>query len=159
MDVFFHRSVIRRLKPWLLPLKKKRGRKMASPWRHQPSTRRGLGARTASLLRQNWTDCVLSLTSVALTFSPRPRVRSDCRDASVMTSCKVVLINNPWGCCLVLSVCAELVELRMKLDVPGSAGALTNAADRKLQEGQRVSDVSITTKSLIVVDSLPSNRD
>lgn len=31
----------------------------------------------------------------------------------------------------------ELVELRMKLDVPGSAGALTNAADRKLQEGQR----------------------
>ncbi|XP_023198638.1 kinesin-like protein KIF20A isoform X2 [Xiphophorus maculatus] len=31
----------------------------------------------------------------------------------------------------------DLVKLRMKLDVPGSAGALTTAADRKLQEGQR----------------------
>ncbi|MED6290639.1 hypothetical protein CHARACLAT_015234 [Characodon lateralis] len=31
----------------------------------------------------------------------------------------------------------ELVNLRMKLEVPGSAGALTTAADRKLQEGQR----------------------
>ncbi|KAM4726963.1 kinesin-like protein KIF20A [Anableps anableps] len=31
----------------------------------------------------------------------------------------------------------ELVKLKMKLDVPGSAGALTTAADRKLQEGQR----------------------
>ncbi|XP_043996758.1 kinesin-like protein KIF20A [Gambusia affinis] len=31
----------------------------------------------------------------------------------------------------------DLMTLRMKLDVPGSAGALTTAADRKLQEGQR----------------------
>ncbi|MEQ2197760.1 hypothetical protein XENOCAPTIV_002860, partial [Xenoophorus captivus] len=31
----------------------------------------------------------------------------------------------------------ELVNLRMKLEVPGSAGTLTTAADRKLQEGQR----------------------
>uniref|UniRef100_A0A3B5LIM9 Kinesin-like protein n=1 Tax=Xiphophorus couchianus TaxID=32473 RepID=A0A3B5LIM9_9TELE len=36
-----------------------------------------------------------------------------------------------------LFACADLVKLRMKLDVPGSAGALTTAADRKLQEGQR----------------------
>ncbi|KAM6907589.1 kinesin-like protein KIF20A [Xenentodon cancila] len=31
----------------------------------------------------------------------------------------------------------ELTELKMQLEVPGSAGALTSAADRKLQEGQR----------------------
>lgn len=39
----------------------------------------------------------------------------------------------------VLCVCAELTELKAQLDVPGSAGTLTSAADRKLEEGQRVS--------------------
>ncbi|XP_015816289.1 kinesin-like protein KIF20A [Nothobranchius furzeri] len=31
----------------------------------------------------------------------------------------------------------ELTKLKMQLEVPGSAGAITSAADRKLQEGQR----------------------
>ncbi|XP_026185217.1 kinesin-like protein KIF20A [Mastacembelus armatus] len=31
----------------------------------------------------------------------------------------------------------ELIKLKMQLEVPGSAGSLTSAADRKLEEGQR----------------------
>ena len=41
--------------------------------------------------------------------------------------------------CLVLFADAELTKLKMQLEVPGSAGTLTSAADRKLEEGQRVS--------------------
>lgn len=54
------------------------------------------------------------------------------------------------------------MTLRMKLDVPGSAGALTTAADRKLQEGQRVSSSSVTSKELFLLaasNPLPSSRD
>lgn len=36
-----------------------------------------------------------------------------------------------------LSKTQELTKVRAQLEVPGSAGALTNAADRKLEEGQR----------------------
>uniref|UniRef100_A0A8C6T225 Kinesin-like protein n=1 Tax=Neogobius melanostomus TaxID=47308 RepID=A0A8C6T225_9GOBI len=36
-----------------------------------------------------------------------------------------------------LSKTQELAKVRAQLEVPGSAGALTNAADRKLEEGQR----------------------
>uniref|UniRef100_A0A8C4DU92 Kinesin-like protein n=1 Tax=Dicentrarchus labrax TaxID=13489 RepID=A0A8C4DU92_DICLA len=39
--------------------------------------------------------------------------------------------------CLVLVACAELTNLKMQLEVPGSTGTLTSAADRKLEEGQR----------------------
>lgn len=33
----------------------------------------------------------------------------------------------------------EVAKLKMQLEIPGSTGTLTNAADRKLEEGQRVS--------------------
>ncbi|XP_065819175.1 kinesin-like protein KIF20A isoform X2 [Labrus bergylta] len=36
-----------------------------------------------------------------------------------------------------LSKTQELVKLKMQLEVPGSTGALTSSADRKLEEGQR----------------------
>lgn len=45
----------------------------------------------------------------------------------------------------VLFVCAEVTKLKMQLEVPGSAGTLTSAADRKLEEGQRVSTCSTQT--------------
>lgn len=41
---------------------------------------------------------------------------------------------------LVLLVCAELTKLKLQLEVPGSTGTLTGAADRKLEDGQRVSN-------------------
>lgn len=36
------------------------------------------------------------------------------------------------------SLLAELKKLKTQLEVPGSTGTLTGAADRKLEEGQRV---------------------
>lgn len=41
--------------------------------------------------------------------------------------------------CCSSSLLAELRKLKMQLEVPGSTGTLTGAADRKLEEGQRVS--------------------
>lgn len=40
--------------------------------------------------------------------------------------------------CCSSSLLAELRRLKMQLEVPGPTGALTGAADRKLEEGQRV---------------------
>ena len=55
---------------------------------------------------------------------------------------------------LLLFACAELTKLKMQLEVPGSTGALTSAADRKLLEGQRVSDGSnITLFALAACDA------
>lgn len=49
----------------------------------------------------------------------------------------------------VFLVCAEVTKLKMQLEAPGSAGALTGAADRKLEEGQRVSKSSIQSLFLL----------
>lgn len=38
----------------------------------------------------------------------------------------------------------EVTKLKLQLEVPGSAGALTSSADRKLEEGQRVSVMKCT---------------
>lgn len=54
----------------------------------------------------------------------------------------------------VLFVCAEVTKLKMQLEVPGSAGTLTSAADRKLEEGQRVSTCSTQTHCCMWVSGL-----
>lgn len=51
-------------------------------------------------------------------------------------------------------VCAEVTKLKMHLEVPGSAGTLTSAADRKLEEGQRVSTCSTQTHCCMRVSGL-----
>ncbi|KAJ0061960.1 hypothetical protein NL108_014708, partial [Boleophthalmus pectinirostris] len=71
-----------------------------------------------------------------------------CR-AELLTKTEGIKINDLWvdtsvglvplSCFYHVSnnVCAELAKLKTQLEVAGSAGALTNAADRKLEEGQR----------------------
>lgn len=44
--------------------------------------------------------------------------------------------------CLFVLSCAELTQMKSHFEVPGSTGTLTSAADRKLEEGQRVSSCS-----------------
>lgn len=50
---------------------------------------------------------------------------------------------------LVLFVCTALTKLKMQLEVSGSTGNLTGAADRKLEEGQRVSYCCTITNAVL----------
>lgn len=78
---------MRRLK--LCPLLLKKIRQLnRSPCQGRRETLRGLDVLSASLLRQNLADCMLSSTSVALSCSPRHKVTETllwlCVDVSVL---------------------------------------------------------------------------
>lgn len=134
----YRRSVMRRLKLYLLHLKRKAVKRKPSPARYLRRTLRVSGVLSASP-RLDLTNSVLNLTSVALSFLLKPRVRWEGNPGLVVYWC--------WFYNLTLVVCAELTRLKMELEGQSSAGLLTNAADRKLQEGQRVSNRSVFTKS------------
>lgn len=125
---FYLRSGIRRLKLCLLPLKKAN----LSPHQHQ-LTPRDLDVLSAALLTQMLVDCALNSTSAAPTCSPRHKVRSEWSGAMILQRC------HGTGNRTFLFVLTELTKLKMQLEVPGSTGTITSAADRKLEEGQRVS--------------------
>lgn len=129
---FYSRSGIRRLKLCLLPLKKAN----LSPHQHQHQhqlTPRDLDVLSAALLTQMLVDCALNSTSAAPTCSPRHKVRPERSGAMILQRCRGT------GNRTFPFVLTELTELKMQLEVPGSTGTITSAADRKLEEGQRVS--------------------
>lgn len=131
--LFVPRSETRRSKHCPLPLKKRRKLNRSPRLRHR-ETLRGLAALSASLLTQNLADCMQSSTSVVLSCSPRHKVTETllwlCVDVRVL----LTVLDG-----LVLLARAELTKLKTQLEVPGSTGSLTNAVDRKLEDGQRVS--------------------
>lgn len=140
------RNVIRRLKLCLLLLRKKRRQMKQPPWRRHLETLRALAALSASVRRMSSADCALNSTSAALSCAPRLKVQS-----FLIICTRILFMMADW---FVLFVCAEVTKLKMQLEVPGSAGNLTSAADRKLEEGQRVSTCSTQTHCCMWVSGL-----
>ncbi|CAL9685590.1 unnamed protein product [Knipowitschia caucasica] len=73
-------------------------------------------------------------TNITNLFSEEPR-----RSQRLTVSSEVSRLRCELDQCRaeLLTKTQELIKLKAQMEIPGSAGALTNAADRKLEEGQR----------------------
>lgn len=87
-------------------------------------------------------DCRPSSISVGPSCSPRRKVRSDRKNGLISVYVTILLMV---GNLSLVFPSAELAKLKMQLVLPGQTGTLTSAADRKLEEGQRVRNNFIPT--------------